>query len=744
MPFTFWGAVGAWDSNTNDVADWLPKNLAATQDLGEFYRIFGSDELLMISWDRCVLDDARIDSFRDRLLGPVDLPEGQVALFRDALAGPEILAFYQSPPLSMNRDDAIQKMKGWILSDDAQTTCLIAFVSRHGEANRHAAIDHVYNVADQIQGLSRDSIYVGGPTLEGVAIDRVSQQFLAALNLASFGVCLIILFVCLRNLRASILVFVTALFNEQLSMSLVHFFGENMDSVLLLAANLTFVLSISVGIHLVNYYREALVTRSDSMAPAWACFVALKPTALATVTTALGLASLQISEIRPISRFGFFASISVLLAALITIVFIGLHFSLWPLPRRPDVSSSRSRLHFRSWTSIVKTLRWPIVVAAFLGLILGFHGTTLLHTSVGLHELISRKNRVVQDFNWLEQHIGPLTPIEIVLETQPGDARDLLNQFRTASAVHDALSLLDDSYAVISTQTFAPDPPPRKGGFRQVAQAAVFRRKLTENQARLQSLGYLVVSSTHHVWRITIRCPSTESLDYGRILERVRQTVSDTLDSADAVKVERAIITGGIPIVYQTQEQMLADLINSFILAFGLVGCTLMLIFRSVLCGLICMIPNVLPCALAFGLMGYLDLSVELGTILTASAALGIAVDDSMHFITWFRRGVNQGGTVFDAVQFAFSRCAMAMLQTTFICSFGLLVFAASEFLPISKFGVSPARVKFRSMKKHAKSQLMEKPLNTTIRFHLMARPERSLQAVSPQKRPSFQAIFRP
>ena len=62
LPFTVWGAREAWYSNTNEISDWLPETLQATQDLKEFMSEFGSDELLMISWDGCSLEDPRVDS----------------------------------------------------------------------------------------------------------------------------------------------------------------------------------------------------------------------------------------------------------------------------------------------------------------------------------------------------------------------------------------------------------------------------------------------------------------------------------------------------------------------------------------------------------------------------------------------------------------------------------------------------------------------------------------------------------
>jgi hypothetical protein len=168
------------------------------------------------------------------------------------------------------------------------------------------------------------------------------------------------------------------------------------------------------------------------------------------------------------------------------------------------------------------------------------------------------------------------------------------------------------------------------------------------------------------------------------------------------------VYCGGVPLVQQVQEQMLKDLINSFMLAFALITAAMIglalvgsanefselgggweklgFLMRRVLAGLVSMVPNVLPCAIVLGGMGLVGVPLEIGSLMAASVALGIAVDDTLHFITWFRRGLASGKTRPDAVRFAYSRCATAMTQTSLVCGLGLLTFALSDFVPIARF----------------------------------------------------------
>jgi predicted RND superfamily exporter protein len=89
-----------------------------------------------------------------------------------------------------------------------------------------------------------------------------------------------------------------------------------------------------------------------------------------------------------------------------------------------------------------------------------------------------------------------------------------------------------------------------------------------------------------------------------------------------------------------------------------------------------------------FGAMGFMRIKVDIGSMMTASVAMGIAVDDTIHFLNWFRKSLDEGRTRIDSIRIAFGRCAPAMTQTTLIAGLGLSVFALSTFAPTQRFGV--------------------------------------------------------
>jgi predicted RND superfamily exporter protein len=144
--------------------------------------------------------------------------------------------------------------------------------------------------------------------------------------------------------------------------------------------------------------------------------------------------------------------------------------------------------------------------------------------------------------------------------------------------------------------------------------------------------------------------------------------------------------TGVLVLVYRVQEVLLDDLFKSFLTALVLVALVMMVALRSVICGLMAMLPNIFPTLVLFGLMGWSDKAIDIGSVMTASVALGIAVDGTFHFLKWFVQSLKQGESRQSAITIAYQRCGRALIQTTIICACGLLIYSFSGFLPARHF----------------------------------------------------------
>jgi uncharacterized protein len=149
-----------------------------------------------------------------------------------------------------------------------------------------------------------------------------------------------------------------------------------------------------------------------------------------------------------------------------------------------------------------------------------------------------------------------------------------------------------------------------------------------------------------------------------------------------------AVYTGIVPIVYKAQRTLLDSLIESTFWSFVTITPLMMLVARSIRGGLVAMLPNVLPVLVVFGAMGWMGVNVDVGSMMTASVALGVAVDDTIHYLNWFREELDRTGDRNAAILATYRHCATPTLQAAIISGLGLSIFALSTFTPTQRFGI--------------------------------------------------------
>jgi len=159
-------------------------------------------------------------------------------------------------------------------------------------------------------------------------------------------------------------------------------------------------------------------------------------------------------------------------------------------------------------------------------------------------------------------------------------------------------------------------------------------------------------------------------------------------DSRDrSGKTISAVYTGVVPIVYKAQRTLLESLIQSTFWSFVTITPLMMFVSRSVGAGLVAMLPNVLPVFVIFGGMGWMNIQVDIGSMMTASIALGVAVDDTIHYLSWYRLEIDKGLSRPAAILNTYKRCATPTFQAALISGLGLSIFAFSTFTPTQRFG---------------------------------------------------------
>ena len=153
-------------------------------------------------------------------------------------------------------------------------------------------------------------------------------------------------------------------------------------------------------------------------------------------------------------------------------------------------------------------------------------------------------------------------------------------------------------------------------------------------------------------------------------------------------KVGKVEPTGSVYTLVTTIRLLLGDLMRSFGVAFVVITLIMMLLLRGVKLGIIAMVPNLMPIVFIMGLMGFTAIPIDMNTLLIASIAIGVAVDDTIHFLHHFRVIYEHGGDSEYAVRRAASHSGRAMTTTTLALTMGFFVYMGSQMVNLQRFGM--------------------------------------------------------
>ncbi|MFM8579088.1 MAG: efflux RND transporter permease subunit, partial [Planctomycetaceae bacterium] len=666
--------------------EWVPQEFPSRAEYDRFSAEFGSGNVVVATWPGCTLGSPAVARVVEAAEDPVRTsdPAGR-RWFSSVTDGDTVLTPLLNPPLSLSRSRAIDRISGMLVGPDRHTTCVVFAFTPEGISDRRRAVNWIRDVIRRTATTDEDSIHLAGPVVDHTAVDAASKESLERFAPAAAAIVLLLTWWSLRSLRYALIVFGMSMWCVGLSFTTLWLWGDRMNAVLIVMPALVLVLGVSAGIHLVNYLMEAAADSPHGVARR-AVTVGWLPCLLSAGTTAVGLASLVVSELEPIRTFGFHAAIAVMATLLTSFTVLPGLFERWPIrPSAPAASAEASISHLPVARRVIAHA--TLIVIAFLAVMAATGaGIPGIRTSVRIDTLFQPHSRIIRDYTAVERAIGPLVPIEVVLtfdaecDSRPFQRLDLVKE------VGERLVAATGAAQIMSAVSFAPEV---KGGGR-IADAtakASLARGLTRNLASLDEMRYVRNTPDGQLWRITARISALDDVDYGRLLDRVRAEVMPLLTPENwAYHEVRATFTGVMPVVHGIQNTLLSDLFTSFLSACGIITLVMMLAQRSVLAGIVAMMSNVFPMILLFGFLGWAKVPLDIGSVMTASIALGMAIDGTLHFLTFYRRAIIAGADQNEAVMQAFQHSAAALTQSSIDCGVGIPVFALSSFAPTSRF----------------------------------------------------------
>jgi predicted RND superfamily exporter protein len=297
---------------------------------------------------------------------------------------------------------------------------------------------------------------------------------------------------------------------------------------------------------------------------------------------------------------------------------------------------------------------------------------------------------------------------------------NFLERMELVGEIQDSINVLGEVGSSLSTVTFGRDlevgdagdgiggAAARAIGLGARTKRNVLNRRLIAHRQDFLDGDYLrettvtdAAGAEHReeLWRISARVSAVQEVDYALFKADLRSKIDPILErlSAEGVSGIHVEYTGLVPLVYKAQHSLLDGLVIGFVWDFALIVTVMILLCRAVSAGLVLLLPAAFPAVMVFGGMGWGNsllqslgtgnLLIDIGTVMAPSVALGVTVDDVVHFMLWFRKGIAEGLDRRQATMLAYKGCARAMYQSWGVIGIGLSVFALSPFGPTQRFG---------------------------------------------------------
>lgn len=667
----------------NDLESWLSPDSPARRSARLLESTFGGSNYLVVSWPNCQLDSNSLRQ-AEAALNRSHLKQ----YVRRVLSGSSLKdSLVQQSGLSELA--ATDRVGQTLLGPDKTTTGIIISLTRTGSRHRKQC-QQAIRTALVAAGVADDTLRMGGPAAELRMIDY--EGFWSPFR--AFPYILVCTLFTTRILLGqwplTCFILGLSISNGLLALTLVCIAGIDLNAIVWTLPTLIYLLTISASLHFLGYYRDAYDMKSIEASVQIAVARARLPTWYCGATTAVGMFSLIVSQTRPVQQFGVFGAMTVL-ASCGTV--------LWCVPnqlrlqsyhppqtlltsRAPWIALSNWTLRHRTW----------IILATLGSLVVSGIAIPQLQMSANIPESFPSNSQIIQDTRWIEQHAVPLSSIEVILRLSPSDEGSELSRVHHLAAFCRGLDTLPFVRSVYSAIQLLPELPVERSGLRGVIQRRVFSTKIRQAFTRLQSAGVLARSDGVETWRFSLGVSTFQDIDVPNTQRRItalanqhfQPLAAQTIDS----KLKPVDLSGPVCIVHAVESQFLHDLVNTYATAFVVIAIAVLVLLRSFRDWLVVTIPNAFPAIVVLGGASLLGRPLDVASLMTASVALGISVDDTMHFMLWQRKKAATGMAPHQTVSDTLQHCGYAMLQTSVICGLSLAFYAVGQFLPTVRFGL--------------------------------------------------------
>ena len=534
-------------------------------------------------------------------------------------------------------------------------------------------------------------IYTAGSPSVMDALKKMMKTDMQKFTRVTIAIIIIFLFLIFRRVSATIyplLVIVLALLATVGSMA---FFGVQFKLPTQIVPSLLIAVSVGATVHVLSIFFDRFNESKDkSGAIAFTLQHSGLAIAMTGVTTAIGIASFAGSEVAPIGDMGKFASLGVIVSLFLTLTLLPALLMITPMkPKEKKDGHWLDNLMKRF--AYFPTHHPKVVLGVSLALVaLSLALASQLRTSHYPLEWFPKDDPNYTGTKFIDKNMDGSLTMEMVLDTKQENGWQDPKRLQKLDDLYRELEGYDDGKTYIgkiislnnivketnralheNNQSFYTIPKDK---------ALLAQELLLFENSGSDDLED-VVDSQFSKLRVTLKLPWVDSIDAEHMLNHVNQRYHEVFSDLDVT------MTGIIPILSHTFTQAIHSSVISYFIAFVLIALCMMVIMGSVRLGLVTMIPNLAPIIMGLTIMYIWHIPLDMFTLLIGSIAIGLAVDDTIHFMHNFRRYYHNTGDAVVAVEKTFYTTGKAMVITSIVLSLGFYAYMFGQMISVQNFG---------------------------------------------------------
>ena len=478
------------------------------------------------------------------------------------------------------------------------------------------------------------------------------------------------------------------------TIAIIILIDGQMSMLLTMLPILLFVIGISDVIHIITKYVEELRNGADKIA---AITTTVKEVGLATfltsLTTSLGFLSLISSNSPPIREFGLYVAIGVMITYFISILLLP---ALLILSKAPKIGTNFHQTPSFWNIQLRKGLYWmvgnkiKIVVATIVITLVASLGIFNVKINNLFLDDLSEKSELKQDLNFFEDHFDGIRPLEIAIYST--DSNKTILEYETMQDILKIENYIQQNFEVGAI--FSPLEIVRKTN-RAFHTGNINYYKLpsskSEHDALIQKIKKIkilnkavnTINSEFTQCRMSTKLKDIGSAELREKNKAFYQFIASEIKSPIEVK-----ITGMPHLLDTTNAYITSRLVRGLSLAIVVIALIIGIMYRSITIVLISLVPNIIPLIIVGGIMGYFNMDLKISTGIVFTIAFGIAVDDTIHFLSKFKIELAKGKSVPLAIKRTFLSTGKAIVLTSIILSSGFISFTFSDFESTVMIGI--------------------------------------------------------